>query len=215
MLTNTSIIFILGLICLVHAEPATISIGDLGQYSKSGIATATPVGSAIFYDATSTGGSVIPPEGIDVYISQEVVQALEDSMSTNCKTIDQKCQDNVRALLKNPSTALQARNPLIPLAAFVALLAMVIPQLFSKKQGSWVPLHLPAPQLSQASSAISGTAVAIATGTDKPYITITRNVEALLTNTQGAIVSTMTDTAIGHSKGDVLIELPTGLAART
>lgn len=135
-------------------------------------------GTAIVLEASPASPSSIPADGIDVYLSNDLVTKLKDTTKTNCGSLDNpNCESSVAQVLRDNSVDLQERTlgVLASLGAGVILLiAAVIPRLEQDTSGN-IPahIHIPSAQLSQVSAAIPANTIAFATGTGKGYVTIT------------------------------------------
>jgi len=128
--------------------------------------------------APSAAAGSIPSDGIDVYLSPDLLKTVQDTISTKCGSLtDPNCQKSVEQVLRHNSVDLQERQlgALAILATYVVVfMSIVIPLLYKDTKAIPVPIHIPAVQLSQMTAAASATAIAIATESNRPYITITQ-----------------------------------------
>lgn len=119
--------------------------------------------------AANPAATGIPKEGIDVFLSDQLVVKVKDAITKNCKdTIDTKCQQSVQTVLQSKDVNLEARQlgPIAILAAGVTLfIGIVTPYLFAHDKKIPVPIHIGPAELSQISSIGTKTEIHVATAT--------------------------------------------------
>ncbi len=132
--------------------------------------------------APSAPAGSIPADGIDVYLSPDLLKAVQDTINSKCGSeTNPDCQQSVQQVLRHNSVNLQQRAAVIiaivaglAIAQLTLYLSVMLPRLHKGSKSIPVPIHIPADQLSQITAAASASAVAVATGSDRPYVTITR-----------------------------------------
>lgn len=112
----------------------------------------------------------IPKEGIDVFLSDQLLAKVKDAIAKNCKdTNDPKCQQSVSTVVQSKDVNIVARQlgAVFLLAGGVALLlGILIPYVYAHEKTVLVPFHIGPAELSQISSIGTKTEIHVATATN-------------------------------------------------
>ncbi|KAI9678752.1 MAG: hypothetical protein M1817_005809 [Caeruleum heppii] len=212
-------IFISTLVWAVRGDQASISLGPLSAYSATAKGAAPLSGTVLSLDAPSATGDTVPPDGIDAFLSPDLAKSLEETVRAKCGTIDAECHQHVGDILHRSTLRLQPRfifsTPLMIGFGATVIISLIIPFFIHDEQPIPLSLHLPPPQLSQATAAASADAIALATGPDQPYVTVTSPSLPSQPTGEPPSITTALDTIDGHAVGDILITFPEDLARRT
>ncbi|CAO2649935.1 Nn.00g012270.m01.CDS01 [Neocucurbitaria sp. VM-36] len=185
---------------------------DVNGYNDEPLAaTPTLTGSRILFTEPAN-----PNDGVDIVLSDELRANIDKAIASSCKTVDNQCVENIRGLLINPQTELEARQLIAAGAGLFALLALAIP-LYEKERSQGVPIafHIPSSQLDPAASAAQASTIAAIMASGSPIITITQKPDAAsATATDAPRQTTLSGPQDGHSPGDVAIYLSDDLARR-
>lgn len=149
-------------------------------------------GTVLAVIAPSAAAGSIPSDGIDVYLSKDLLKTVQDTINTKCGSLsDPKCQQSVEQVLRSNYVDLQERQlgALVALSALVVgFISIVAPALYKDTKTIPVPIHIPAAQLSQMTAIGSATAIAVATGSDRPYVTVPQTPKVATTTGYGDIL---------------------------
>lgn len=122
-------------------------------------------------------GGLTPDEGIDVYISPELQGNISTAMASDCENITDQCVQGVKDILSNPSTELQARNPVLLAAGALGFLNILYPAFHLYNSPEPVPIHISIPpELLTAVAGETTATVTIVTVSDTAF-TITPSPE--------------------------------------
>ena len=125
----------------------------------------------------ATDGSDLPPGGVDYFFSAELVAAFQATKKTSCSSVNADCQRALQQAIQNKSVGLEVRGIIAAAAALVyysaAVVALITAVLTFKPDTSHV--HFEPEVLSQITSADVASGIAVATGTEAPFITIVQS----------------------------------------
>ncbi|KAI9680652.1 MAG: hypothetical protein M1817_004092 [Caeruleum heppii] len=202
-------------------EAATITIGQLDQYTGTAKLPASQTGLALAIVGNDPSASGIPQAGIDIFLSDELAGRVEEAVGKHCNdALDAKCHQGVQEVLQSRDVQLYPRQLglfLLFTAVSALYLGVIIPHLYAhgQRQGVPVPVHFGPADLSQISSIGTKTEIHVATATDgKPVVTVTDAPEP--SSAQGAVatVSIVTAPSGDLGKGDAVISLDNAMAGR-
>lgn len=118
----------------------------------------------------------IPPNGIDVYLSETAQKAVQDAISGNCAEIGSlKCQTAIQAALNSQSLQagqLQPRNGAFVAAGIVAGVAIVLQAIWPGSTAVPTAIHLSPAQLTQVSNIATATNVVAVGGSKTTTFTL-------------------------------------------
>jgi hypothetical protein len=114
---------------------------------------------------------------VDVVLSEDLRANIKKTFDTSCKTVDNQCVGNMKALLINPHTELESRQIIVGAAGALALLlAILLPSIEEhRSKGIPIALHLPSAQLAPAASAAEAATVAVISTSGTPFVTVVPN----------------------------------------
>lgn len=136
--------------------------------------------------ATSAGG--IPPGGIDIFLSPDLVAALRETEKASCSSVNEACQKALQDTIQNQTVDIQARGLESAIYYTIAASAVPIAYLISLLKGKVdTPefVHLEPNIISEFSVAASASAFAIGVDNAPPIITVTKTPQAKPSSTQG------------------------------
>ncbi|QIX01235.1 hypothetical protein AMS68_006752 [Peltaster fructicola] len=210
------------------AGTATFVLADRASYSLSGTYTATLTGSGIdIIGVANAPAATSPANGLDVHIGSDLKKQLGPVVEKYCSGNDHnECYNQIRSVVVSQNTDIQVRQALAPAVVLgtvlVALVSVWVQWFFAENaKNALVPdVHIPAVQLGQASSiyASSISVIALATGTETPFATITPQASltfkpspALIT--PAAVTTVAADTG-SNKKGDIVYKITESQARR-
>jgi hypothetical protein len=123
--------------------------------------------------------AVSPKDGVDVVLSDELRASVQKALEENCKDIDTRCVEKVKALMVSPHTELEARQlgnvAVAAGAGLMAFFALAIPFFKSGQEAYTVPsaYHIPSSQVGPAVSAAKAATIIAGAYPGAPSITIT------------------------------------------
>ncbi|KAH8433391.1 uncharacterized protein LDX57_011025 [Aspergillus melleus] len=197
---------LLSVVSVSNADPATLSIGDLAQYSAKAKETSPLAGRAL--DIRDTGNS---EDGVDVYFSSELQDEVKEVIKDHCKEVDSDCIVSVQGVVGSPDTKIEARRkPLLRGSIFGAIVALLCTLWQGQNQDAPpINIHMPSQIMNSMSAVATETVVVLVGPSETPTVTITQ--APAPTTATGPLRPSFTKFSSSegeHAKGDMIISLP-------